>query len=326
MRLIYSAGFISFYLLFCTACTSTKQIAANSSNGDLLFQSGFEGNVKVIQYKRTASDKIIGTDITLKEKSNWIADLDSALCNKKEVTINYTGGDSSKRYARIIPEPSNPRNKVLKYWLNETWVASEGERKGRVQVDLYNIKGGLKEFYQSVRVYLHPDFNTVKNYPQPIKWLTIAEFWNNEWWVPTEKHGFRITLGIGKATAQSSDLNFIVDAQDPGFKEVWNAGNTNVIVPIGKWFTLEYYFKEGNKETGRFYAAITPDGGKKQVICDVHDFTHNTTDTAPNGLTGYNPMKLYTSKELVAYMKSEGKTLQIYWDDLKIWKDKQPRK
>ena len=82
--------------------------------------------------------------------------------------------------------------------------------------------------------------------------------------------------------------------------------------------------KEGNKETGRFYMAITPDGGSKQVVFDVTNFTHNTQDPAPDGFTGYNPMKLYTSKEVVAFMKSNGKTLQIYWDDFKLWKNKRP--
>lgn len=85
---------------------------------------------------------------------------------------------------------------------------------------------------------------------------------------------------------------------------------------------MEYYFKEGNKETGRFYLAITPDGESKKVVYDVHDFTHMTTDPAPHGLTGYNPMKLYTSLEIVAYVKSQGKTLHFYWDDFKLWKNK----
>jgi len=56
----------------------------------------------------------------------------------------------------------------------------------------------------------------------------------------------------------------------------------------------------------------------------VTNFTHMTKDPAPNGLTGYNPMKLYTSKELVSYVKSQGKTLQIYWDDFKLWTNKRP--
>ena len=150
-------------------------------------------------------------------------------------------------------------------------------------------------------------------------WLTIAEFWNNEWWSAGEEHGFRMSMGIGKDAGTVEHLFITLGSENAGFKEVWNATNPTVKVPICKWFTLEYYIKEGNADNGRFYLAITPDGEEKQVICDVHNFTHNTSDTNPDGITAYNPIKLYTSKELVSFMKSKGKTLQIYWDDLKLW-------
>jgi hypothetical protein len=129
-------------------------------------------------------------------------------------------------------------------------------------------------------------------------------------------------IGIGKETGSGKDLFFSVNSEDAGFNEIWNATNANIRVPVGKWFTMDYYILEGNDRTGRFYLAITPDGEEKQIICDVRNFTHNTYDPAPNGLMAYNPMKLYTSKELVAFMKENGKTLQIYWDDFRLWKGK----
>ena len=284
---------------------------------ELLFQSGFEKGSRVIPVKN--NHDIIGKDNSLPLKSDWVEDLE------KDATfrIEYTGGDSTKRYGAIVPEPGNPNNNVLKFWLNDSWLADGNQEKARVQCDLYGIKPGLNEFYQSVRVFLTEDFNTVKKYPKRISWLTISEFWNNEWWVKNEPYGFRVTLGIGKSAGEN-DLHFILNAENAGQKEVWKANNEDVKVPIGKWFTMEYYLKEGNQETGRFYMAITPDGEPKKVVYDVTNFTHNTNDPSPNGLTGYNPMKLYTSKELVGFMKSEGKTLQIYWDDFKLWTHKKP--
>lgn len=240
------------------------------------------------------------------------------------MTINYTGGDSTKRFAKIIPEPGNPNNKVFQFWLNEPFLASENQMKARIQVDFYAIDGGYKEFYQSVRVFLTEDFEVLKNYPMRINWLTISEFWNDEWWRKGSKYGFRITLGIGKPTAEGSELNFILNAENQGQKEIWEGHNTSVKVPIGKWFTMDYYVKEGNDKTGRFYMAITPEGGQKQVVFDIHNYTHMTKDSAPNGFTGYNPMKLYTSKELISYVKSQGKTLQIYWDDFELWENRRP--
>ncbi len=299
------------------------------SSGELVFQTGFEGSSRVLPSVGTNDhgaplEYLAGTDPTL-AKSNWDRDW-QPLLNKGRMTIQYTGGDSTRRWARVVAEPANPQNHVLKFWLADSWRASEGQTKARIQTNLYGIRGGLKEFYQSVRVFLTDDFQAMKTYPRPIGWCTLAEFWNNEWWVKGEKHGFRITLGIGKASAAPGALHFLLDAENAGQKRVWTAPPTQseVAVPIGRWFTMEFYFREGDRQTGRFYLAITPEGQPRQVVYDVTNFTHNTSDPAPGGLTGYNPMKLYTSRELIAHVTAQGKTLQVYWDDFKLWKNKQP--
>jgi hypothetical protein len=286
----------------------------------LLFQSGFENDCRIVP--KGNYDDIIGKDNSFAEKNDWVDYLEQVVTNDRTL-INYTGGDSTMRFAKIIPEPGNPKNNVLWFWLNDSWTASENENKGRVQLDFNGLRRPCKELYQSVRVYLHNDLNTLKKYPEQIDWLTIAEFWNNEWWLRGEKYGFRITLGIGKA-ATDTCLHFILNAEDAGPREVWNADNDRIQVPIGKWFTMEYYFKEGGYRDGRFYMAITPEGGHRTVVFDVTGYTHCTYDPDPDGLTSYNPMKLYTSKEVISFMKSQGKTLQIYWDDLKLWKSRRP--
>lgn len=329
-----SIVFIAMAILLAACSASIGQHSDAGANdkstgtAELIFQNGFEGTSGVIAEQDTNDhgatlERMTGADNTLNKKSNWDEDL-KAYLKGGAMEVQYTGGDSTKRHARIITDPTNPNNKVLHYWLNDSWAASEGQTKARIQTNLYGIKGGFKEFYQSVRAFLTEDFNALKAYPQKITWCTLSEFWNNEWWVSGEPYGFRVTLGIGKQPGAGSDLHFILNAEDAGFKEVWNGDNPNSKVPIGKWFTMDYYFKEGNKETGRFWMAITPDGEPAQVVFDVRNFTHNTKDPAPNGLTGYNPMKLYTSKDIVAFAKAQGKTLQIYWDDFKLWKNKKP--
>lgn len=83
-----------------------------------------------------------------------------------------------------------------------------GGSKGHIQGNLYGNKG-MKEFYQSVRISLI-----------------------------------------------QSDLYFILDGQDcqlfadgsQKYTTLWSETNQKVKVPIGKWFALEYYYKEGNTE------------------------------------------------------------------------------
>lgn len=314
---------IVFQIILFTACAQEKTPVLNS--GTLIFQSGFEPGSKVIA-KGSDSD-ITGADKAFSDHNDWVNDLD----NHPEIgnfNLQYQGGDSTMRFARIISEPGNPSNHVLHFWLDKPNV--EGS-KGRIQANLYGNRG-MKEFYQSVRIFLPADFNSVRTFPDKISWLTIAEFWNNVTWNQNVPYGFRITLGIGKPIAEESDLYFILDGQDcelfadgsQKYTTLWKETNQKIKVPIGKWFTLEYYYKEGDANNGKFYMTIQPDGGKKEIIYNLTKITHNTKDPNPDEVTDFNPIKLYTSKKLIDYMGSQGKTLQIYWDDFKLWKDKRP--
>jgi len=314
---------ILFQLLSFTACAQEKQ--TEKANGTLIFQSGFEPDSRVVAAGSEAD--IIGTDHSLADHNDWVNDLD----NNPDIgnfNLQYQGGDSTMRYAKIISEPGNPSNHVLKFWLNKPNVEAQ---KGRIQANLYGNKG-MKEFYQSERIFLTNDFNTVRTFPNTINWLTIAEFWNNVTWSQTVPYGFRITLGIGKPVATESDLYFILEAQNcelfadgsQKYTTLWSETNRKIKIPIGQWFTMEYYYKEGDGANGKFYLTIQPDGGTREVIYDLTAITHNSKDPNPDGVTDFNPIKLYTSKALIDYMTSQGKTLQIYWDDFKLWKDKRP--
>jgi hypothetical protein len=314
---------------FSASHAQTIPAKSTASEPELIFQNGFEGTSAVVpESTKTGFEPsfIRGKDTSLKEKSDWLEDLDLNPAAGRFL-IQYTGGKPEQRYAKIVPEPGNPANKVLKFWIGEGWSADSGLRKARVQTGLYGIKQGYKEFFTQVRMYVHPDFKYLEDYPKEIHWLTIGEYWNNEWWEKSEPYGFRITLGIGKTSANKEPLHFILNAENPGQKEVWAGDNTKTLVPLGKWFLLETYFKEGDKNTGRFYVAITPEGGEREVVFDIHNYTHNTNDPAPNGMTGFNPMKLYTWPQIAEYVRDRSKQergLAVYWDDFKLYKNKRP--
>jgi len=311
-----------FILLFALFLTTPGIV---QSEKELIFQSGFEPGSTVIP--RNGDSDIVGKDKSFKTENDWVKDFD----NHPDVgnfNLQYQGGNESQRFAKIIPEPGNPENHVLHFWLNEPNVKG---RKGRIQANIYGGTG-WKEFYQSVRIFLHEDFQTVKTFPDEIHWLTIAEYWNNITWSQTVTNRYRLTLGIGKPEKGEGDLYFIVDGQDcqlfengsQKYTTLWSEINKNVKVPIGKWFTAAYYYKEGDHKTGRYCMSIQPEGEEKKVVFDLTRFTHNTSDPNPDGVSDFNPIKLYTSKKLIDYMRSNEKTLQIYWDDFKLWKNRRP--
>lgn len=314
-------NYISFLVIVTIIFFSGIVLSTRAQNQpELIFQSGFERDSRVIS--RGSDADIVGVDNSVNMKNDWGNDLDN-------FNIQYQGGNSTQRYAKIIQEPGKPENHVLQFWLNEPNV---GGKKGRIQANLYGGEG-LKEFYQSERVFLHDDFNTVRTFPDEIHWLTIAEFWNNITWSQNVPNRYRLTLGIGKPVKEESDLHFIVDGQDcelfednsQKYTTLWSEINKEVAVPIGKWFTLEYYYKEGDAKNGRFYMSIQPEGEEKKVIFDIARATQNSNDLTPDGVTDFNPLKLYTSKKLIDYMNSKNKTLQIYWDDFNLWKNKKPQ-
>jgi len=320
-RTCYSWPKVLVMLIFlCFSCKNRNQ-ALPDINTDLplLFQSGFEPPTHLIMRE---FPKLAGKDGTLNEKSEWEEDAGRIASSISLVT---TDGKVSQNFAAIIPEPGNPKNHVLLFQMDEAWM-NGAYQSARVQCDFYGIRTGLKEFYQTVRIFLPEDFKVVGKYSKPIHWLTILELWNNVQWVPTIPYAFRITLGMGKTTAEESDLLFIVDAEDyertgekRGYIKIWAEKNHDIKVPIGEWFTMHYYFKEGNAETGRFVVILETKKNGKQTVFDVTNFTHNTTDPAPDGLTAYNPFKMYTSMDLAIFVKQQGKNLNIYWDDFKLF-------
>ena len=288
-----------------------------NTNLPLLFQSGFEGST------RNVNNKLTGKDESLKEKNDWDTDINRF---SSSFSINFTSGTDEQRFTEIIADPVNANNRVLHFQLNEGWLNGRS-RLSRAQFDLYGIRTGLKEFYQTIRIYLPEEMKVVKKYPQPIHWLSILEIWNNITWSQSVPYGFRVTLGLGKPSAEESDLIFILDAEDceifedgrQRYTKVWVDKNHDIKVPIGEWFTMHYYFKEGNAEHGRFIVIMETEKHGKQTVYDITNFTHNTKDPAPDGVTEFNPLKWYTSMDLANFVKEQGQSLQIYWDDFKLY-------
>ena len=290
-------------------------VQSYAQTSELIFHSGFEPNTTEI----TTGDDIIGIDNSVNPPNDWVNDLENHP-NIGNFSIFYEGGDDTMRFAKIVQDPTDPTNKILHYWLKHPNVAGS---KGRIQSDIYG-NDNLTEMSQKVRIYLPNDWNIIKNAAGgTVEWMTIMELWNNAGWT-TEGNPFRISLGIHKKDPLSSNLTFNLDAETKlttYWQTLWNESDTTFSIPVGQWLTLETYFKEGNDSNGRFVLAVKPDGGTRQFIFDVTNFTHHPSDTSPDGLKHYNPMKLYTSASVVDYVRNNGGVLQLYWDDFEIWKD-----
>lgn len=243
------------------------------------------------------------------------------------LSIQYEGGVESERLARLVDDPVRAGNKVLAFTLLQANVvdASGLPTKGRVQMNAYDA-GRLraKEVRLTTRMYLPADVALLREMSTSMNWLTISEWWNDAGWTGGP-YPFRVGVNIVKPSSiKGTALNFSATAQtldratNQWSSPLWQVVNRTVQVPTGKWVTLEYSFLEGDESTGRFYMAMTPDGGIRRVLIDVRGWTHHPQNPAPDGLTQLNPLKLYTSKSAIDHVRQMGGALSVYWDDLAI--------
>jgi len=302
-------------LMFNSGFQPNSHMVTTPNSVGSIFVSGFE------DYLINASSRvdIEGADNSVSAPNDWQDDFDRHP-NIGNFSIFYEGGDSTMRYAKIVEEPDNSSNKVLHFWLKD---ANVGGYKGRVQAGICG-NNDIYEISQKVRMFLPNDWNIIKNSNDiTVSWMTIMEFWNNPGWIGDE-HPFRISLGMHKTDPGSNRLTFNLKADvkpDMWWVEIWEEHNSDFSIPVNQWMTVELYFKEGNATNGRFVLAVTPDNGMRQIIFDVTNFTHHPDDNNPDGLSCYNPMKLYTSGATVDYVRNRNGVLQVYWDDFELWKD-----
>ena len=315
---------------FVKAASAPAPGPAYSPAGSLIFHSGFEAGSTGVT-NAACMTNITGVDQSVSSPNDWVNDLDG-YPNFGSLRFQYEPGDCTERSASIVADPTSSNgNKVLKFVLASVGASAT---KGRVQAIMQNNPSSLKETYYKFRMYLHPDLEKLKQMPDPLTWFTIAEFWNQPSWTAGTQYPYRVSLDIhkpaGSGTGQplyfhlKGERTPITNSEEGAFETVWTEQNLGYRIPTGQWLTCEIYYKEGNASTGRFYFALTPEGGTKNVIFDVTNWTYDPNNPTPSGLTGFHPFKLYTSKATVNFVRDHSGTLQVLWDDIEFWPSMQP--
>ncbi len=246
--------------------------------------------------------------------------------NKFKPVVQYEGGTVHERSATITTDPKSSSNRALRFRLLEANVADNNGyvSKGRVQLNLYVNSGVVsRELTVAVSMYLTPDLLALDSIPQTFNFLTLSEWWNDPHWT-NSRYPFRIGLNIVKTDrTPGAPLQFMassasLDTRTNVWSSVWKEVNTRATVPIGEWVRLEYFIREGNAGKGRFKLALVREDNRRTVLFDVTNWTHHPSDPAPDGISHFNPMKFYTSRQLIDYLRGKGKTPQVLWDDFAV--------
>jgi hypothetical protein len=341
--------------------SSMKPLAATAETkaavmGSLVFNSGFEAG----SYVSSRSGNMVyisGADASVTAPNHWYNDF---IAGSKFglLAFQYENGQGpshspeATQYVDIADDPtqSESPNKALVFSVlgprNGPADSAPYSAKERVQMNVYKNSAELSEVYYKFKMYLNGGFATLKKHNDTFSdtskdedlfhFLTVAEFWNQRNWASdgvTPPYPFRLSLDIKKTetAANSENLYFTLIAQTAPaipprkyFNMVWEVTNTEVPVPIGEWVDCEIWYKQGDGENGRFYYAITPENGEKQVVFNETNWTYNPGNPSPDGMREFNPLKLYVHRALIDSVSKKGtdadsRTLKIYWDDIEFY-------
>ena len=287
-----------------------------------MFQTSFNGtSLTNDDYSKV---NFSGTDTAYSEFNNWESLEGHSKVGK--VQISYEDGEDSERLASIINEGGNS---YMKFQIMEPHIQEGSIDKGRVQLNLYNNQC-IKEIYQTVRLKLHPDLAYLKDWEERVSWFSLFEFWNNADWTK-EKYPFRVTVNLFKDDkGPVDDMRFHVKGDYKKNCKIckwnidWEQENTNFSVPFGEWMEIEIHLKEGDENSGKFYMAVTPEGGTKEVIFDLTKRTQHYKEKCPDGFTHFQPLKLYMGDKTIDYMNEGGKEISVFLDDWDFWVNKAP--
>jgi hypothetical protein len=314
----------------CLACLTIliATVSAAEDGGRLIFHSGFEPDSVCVM--PDAHGDITGIDRSVPPPNDWVKDLEEFPTIGAFKFYGAQGG-AEDRTVRIIPDPTREGNHVLEFWMKHAKAsAGAGRFKARIQANLYD-NPDLTEYFKRVKIYFHPDIAKLKTLPDRITWYTLEELWCGPEWGEHPETPFRIGLHLHKAEGVGQELHFSAGAQQRTYlgsgqksqgsqnKSIWGEVATDFPVPVGEWLTLETYYKMGDEKTGRFWVAVRRGDGPRQVLIDVTNWTYFPDSPTPVPLTHWNPLKMYTSDQIITHIRNEGGVSQIYWDDFELW-------
>ena len=330
-----------------------------------IFQSGFETGVSLVDeeanFPNNRRDDIIGAEFgVIYPYSHWVTTLEDNpnFGDFNIFFIQYIDGIATQRKATIQDDPEiipPANNKVLKFQINEPSNA----HNGRIQA-VYNsapgelIGTGYEIFHYSVKLYLPDYFDNYLNDTFERDWFTLAEFFNDigNNAVYPEDFPFRMTMHLRKkeisgvdgfvlsVEAQKQVLDNTTNEWIQNWEEVlpvWTK-DTNEHIPAGEWITLKIYIKEGDFNNGEFNLEVIDDSDSIITSFKVDNYTHHPDNPEPDGITHIQPMKLYTSDEMInqfncgeedcstnptgiGFNPDIGEGIEVYWDDFTIYDD-----
>lgn len=106
------------------------------------------------------------------------------------------------------------------------------------------------------------------------------------------------------------------------WRELWTEVGSGFEVSLGEWLDVEVGYKIGDRQNGRFYMAVKRTGDNEfTTVFDITNWTYHPRSPTPVPMTAWQPLKLYTSGNIIDIVRRRGGVLQMYYDDLEIYSE-----
>lgn len=250
--------------------------------GNLLFKSGFEGNINIIPFDGN-KETISGTDS--ETKFSWDTDLPA----EKAQFLYLTGNESPKPYVenrieRVIG-PDGKLTNALYMEVKKDYSSDNLITRNEFQLFL---SPELQQSYISYSMKLQD--NDLDAWPNKDAWRVFME-----WKEPGIDHSsegtnnYRFNLSIN---ADREQIHWSGKTQQvqPSRLDEWSAHNKEVSVPLGEWFDIEVFWRKGDEDEGRLWFAVNG-----EEIFDFHGRTQHAK--RPQDLMFWSIFKLYTGQD-----------------------------
>jgi hypothetical protein len=295
-----------FLLPLCLALAaipSCRSFPEYDSSPVLLFQTGFQGTT--VESSGSQSARFLGSDPGFGSLSAW-ADLEGG-DYIGSCFVNYEAGTAAQRSASITADPEDAQNPVAEFRIEEPHIVELDHMKGRVSAILEDLSG-VYGFSQTIRLRLDPSLAVLGEWERKVDWLTFFEFWSDD--------DNRLTVSLYKEEGAGKPVRwrFTKDSRGLfGWNREWEEVASGDAVVFGAWMKLGLSVRVGEDGQARSWLGREEGGAWTTLI--------ETTKAVgkPKGFTKLNPFKLYTSDSLIEYVRGNGATLSVLWDDWRLW-------
>ena len=222
--------------LTISACHSKGADGAESSVPNLLFASGFEGDVSI----DTAP-------VVNFEDYRYIRGRDSqtgfrwpiAILGSTQSALHYIADDNHRAVDAEIQTVMGHNGAATRALYQEENYACREDTQ--LPYEILNIADGKSNLY--IRYWIKLDRESLT---QPDKWRTFFE-WKSKGYA--DGNGFRLIAFIYTDSNGNPYWHWQGDAGPES--PIWEIDNTDVAVPVGEWFLTEFYWRWSEGDDGR---------------------------------------------------------------------------